>query len=74
VLRDATAERITRSGVLVGTPTYASPGQVRGGEVDARADLYSVGVLLFECITLSPPFSGDPIHPDEAALERGAAV
>ncbi|MGC4114853.1 MAG: protein kinase [Myxococcales bacterium] len=61
VLRDATAERITRSGVLVGTPTYASPEQVQGAEVDSRADLYAVGVLLFECITLKAPFVGDPI-------------
>ncbi|HEY3450712.1 MAG TPA: serine/threonine-protein kinase [Myxococcales bacterium] len=61
VLRDATAERITRSGVLVGTPTYASPEQVGGGDVDSRADLYAVGVLLFECITLKAPFVGDPI-------------
>lgn len=62
VLRDATAERITRSGVLLGTPHYLAPEQALGStDLDGRADLYAVGVLLFECITLRPPFTGDAI-------------
>jgi tetratricopeptide (TPR) repeat protein/predicted Ser/Thr protein kinase len=48
----------TREGVIVGTPTYLSPEQALGIEVDARSDLFSLGGLLYECIAGRPPFSG----------------
>lgn len=47
---------ITGKGVAVGTPRYMSPEQARGGEVDGRADLYAVGLLLFEMISGRGPF------------------
>ena len=55
---DETADQITHSGVFLGTPRYAAPEQLLGDEVDARADLFSAGVVLFEMLAGRPPFSG----------------
>ena len=49
---------LTRTGIVLGTPKYLSPEQIRGKEPDARADLYALGVVLFEMLTGSPPFVG----------------
>ncbi|MDQ6784902.1 MAG: serine/threonine protein kinase [Actinomycetota bacterium] len=49
---------LTRTGIVLGTPKYLSPEQVEGIEPDARADLYSLGVVIFEMLTGQPPFSG----------------
>ena len=49
---------ITQSGHAVGTPTYMSPEQVSGRPVDARSDVYALGTLLYEMLTLEPPFRG----------------
>jgi serine/threonine protein kinase len=49
----------TASGMLIGTPQYMSPEQFAGGKVDARSDIYSLGVLMFELVTGKLPFTAD---------------
>jgi len=47
---------LTQAGLMVGTPTYMAPEQLLDEGVDARSDLYSMGVVLYECLTGRPPF------------------
>ena len=50
--------RLTMAGAIAGTPRYMSPEQVEGREVDLRADIYSLGIVLFEALTGHQPFDG----------------
>jgi serine/threonine protein kinase len=51
----------TRSGAVVGTPTYLSPEQAIGGDVDPRSDLFALGGVLYECVTGRPAFPGQSV-------------
>lgn len=52
---------MTRPGALVGTPAFMAPEQARGGPIDPRADIYSLGVVAYICLTCRTPFDGPPM-------------
>jgi serine/threonine-protein kinase len=59
IARVSGGEQLTNAGFMMGTPAYMAPEQVRGGEIDARTDLYSMGVVFYRLCTAKLPFKGD---------------
>ena len=75
--------KLTLAGSIAGTPRYMSPEQVEGREVDHRADIYSLGIVLYEVLTGAQPFDGSSIgeilrkqvaQPLPALAEHGAGL
>lgn len=61
IARSLESDGLTKTGRVLGTTDYVSPEQAMGREVDARSDMYSLGVLLFEMVTGELPFQADTL-------------
>jgi len=68
VARILGATGMTQTGMIIGTPEYLSPEQARGTAIDARSDLYAVGLIFYEMLAGELPFSGGT--PAEAVVQR----
>ncbi|MCA9658817.1 MAG: serine/threonine protein kinase [Myxococcales bacterium] len=59
IARMAHVDGMTATGMVIGTAEYMAPEQIRGGGIDARTDIYALGVIAFQALTGQPPFVGE---------------
>lgn len=65
---DNEAQKVTKTGLVVGTPEYMSPEQLAGDKLDGRSDIYSLGLVAFNCLTGTLPFASESAQ--EAMIMR----
>ncbi|HSA57262.1 MAG TPA: bifunctional serine/threonine-protein kinase/formylglycine-generating enzyme family protein [Gemmatimonadaceae bacterium] len=58
LVESRTGDRLTATGMAIGTPGYMSPEQLSGGDIDARTDVYALAVVAYEMLAGTPPFTG----------------
>ena len=67
---DESVDRLTGTGMIVGTPLYMAPEQARAEPVDHRADLYALGIMLYEMLSGTSPFEGTAMEVAVAKMDK----
>ena len=71
---DAELQKLTATGIILGTPEFMSPEQIRGKPLDARSDVYALGLMTYEMLTGKLPFAGSSAQETMIARLRGSPM